>query len=648
MQKDEIGDKFEYFILLKILNQGKYGYVAKVKSKLNNKIYAMKKIDLKLIDNEEKKKYYQNEYDLLKELKPNHENVYKALSLFQENEIIYIITEYMDCGDLYDLFYWNKNNNENNKNNGNIQAISEKRLSKIFVQLFQGLYYIHNELKLIHRGIKLDNIIIDSNDRIKIINFKYAIKKEENDNKKVNIGVFTAPEIKRGNYDEKVDVYSLGMLFNSLTYFSDKPPKGMGNYSYIIYNSIKRMINPDPKERCALKEIYDEFKNKNYNLMKACLKCFIFNHFEYLIKLLNDQINNELVELSLNYKHKNKNFNDDLNIKSIEIEQKFYENDYTINDLTPQNITNFFWSLIPSAHRINDNDIFNILQISSKCSCNAENSSIKQKCFIEFNEEEIKDKKNKINELFKQPIKKMEKCIHNQKNEEMKISTEYINLAKNLIIFIKPSINYSELDIKNIYKLELGEKEGFKRKYSYELNSIIISNNDNFDYFIKYPDREKFENEERAKFNNGNIIALYYKNTIDTNNINIINQSSTGESSTINDNNINNQNLIHNNGINNIPIMNNFFSQGNNNNFNNNNIFNMNLPQNNQNNNNNLNFNNNNFQQNNNGPMPNNNNLMQNNFVDNNNNHNNNQIQPNNQVSGGDQVDHLKDKPIRD
>ena len=185
--------------------------------------------------------------------------------------------------------------------------------------------------------------------------------------------------------------------------------------------------------------------------------------------------------------------------------------------------------MIPSAHRINDNDIFNILQISSKCSCNAENSSIKQKCFIEFNEEEIKDKKNKINELFKQPIKKMEKCIHNQKNEEMKISTEYINLAKNLIIFIKPSINYSELDIKNIYKLELGEKEGFKRKYSYELNSIIISNNDNFDYFIKYPDREKFENEERAKFNNGNIIALYYKNTIDTNNINIINQSSTGE-----------------------------------------------------------------------------------------------------------------------
>ena len=41
---DKIGKKFEDFVVLKVINRGKYGYVAKVKSKLDNNIYAMKRI----------------------------------------------------------------------------------------------------------------------------------------------------------------------------------------------------------------------------------------------------------------------------------------------------------------------------------------------------------------------------------------------------------------------------------------------------------------------------------------------------------------------------------------------------------------------------------------------------------------------------
>ena len=51
---ENIGNKFDDFIILKILKKSKfqmfyeeflYGYVAKVKSKLDDKIYAMKRID---------------------------------------------------------------------------------------------------------------------------------------------------------------------------------------------------------------------------------------------------------------------------------------------------------------------------------------------------------------------------------------------------------------------------------------------------------------------------------------------------------------------------------------------------------------------------------------------------------------------------
>ena len=205
MADGKIGTKFEDFTILKVLSRGKYGYIAKVKSKIDNKIYAMKRIDLKLIKSEKAVEYYENEYNIADSL--NHENVYRALSKFKEKNLQYIITEYMDGGNLLELFNWHKENGI---------KIDEKKLLNIFVQCLRGLKYIH-EQGLIHRSIKHDNIIFDSNYKIKIINFKYSIKKEKNDNEIIDIDRLTAPEMKRKEegYDERADVYSLGMIFSS-------------------------------------------------------------------------------------------------------------------------------------------------------------------------------------------------------------------------------------------------------------------------------------------------------------------------------------------------------------------------------------------------------------------------------------------------
>ena len=42
---DEMGNQVDDFEILQLLGEGSFGYIAKVKSKLNQKIYAMKKID---------------------------------------------------------------------------------------------------------------------------------------------------------------------------------------------------------------------------------------------------------------------------------------------------------------------------------------------------------------------------------------------------------------------------------------------------------------------------------------------------------------------------------------------------------------------------------------------------------------------------
>ena len=63
MADGKIGTKFEDFTILKVLSRGKYGFVAKVKSKIDNKIYAIKRIDLKLIKNEKVEAYYENTHN---------------------------------------------------------------------------------------------------------------------------------------------------------------------------------------------------------------------------------------------------------------------------------------------------------------------------------------------------------------------------------------------------------------------------------------------------------------------------------------------------------------------------------------------------------------------------------------------------------
>ena len=48
-QMDDIGNSLDDFEILQTLGKGSYGFVSKVKSKKNQKMYAMKMIDFSLI-----------------------------------------------------------------------------------------------------------------------------------------------------------------------------------------------------------------------------------------------------------------------------------------------------------------------------------------------------------------------------------------------------------------------------------------------------------------------------------------------------------------------------------------------------------------------------------------------------------------------
>ena len=281
---DDMGSKVDDFEILQVLGEGSFGYIAKVKSRLNHKIYAMKKIDISKIKEEKVTKLMMNETKIL-------------------SDALFILMEFMDNGDIGGIFKASKTLEK---------PIPEEKIYDIFIQSMKALTYIHS-LNLIHRDIKPDNLFITVDGNVKLGDFgvSAALKKEDenknnnnfnnvselNRNKEISVGNITSSNTVVGTplymspemlnylkYDLKTDVYSMGVTFFILCYwdFPRKPAMDLNLelkivdlpiqhnenfYSPELKNIILKMIEKDkskrPTSEQALNMLIQEF-NKKY------------------------------------------------------------------------------------------------------------------------------------------------------------------------------------------------------------------------------------------------------------------------------------------------------------------------------------------------------------------------------------------------
>lgn len=153
-----------------------------------------------------KKNKIMYETNILKNLR--HKNIVQFFESFESENYILIIMEYISCGDL--LSYVRRRS-----------RIPETIAKFMFKQIIEGIQYIHSK-NVIHRDIKLDNILIDLNNTIKICDFGVSkqIKKGEIINDQCGTPAYIAPEILKGNGYEGygVDIWSAGVaLYTMLT-----------------------------------------------------------------------------------------------------------------------------------------------------------------------------------------------------------------------------------------------------------------------------------------------------------------------------------------------------------------------------------------------------------------------------------------------
>ena len=118
------------------------------------------------------------------------------------------------------------------------------------LDIVKALYYLHQRrpTQIIHRDIKPSNIVLTKSGRPKLVDFGLSKCKdlENYENTVGSIGTkdFRAPEVKTGNYDYKIDIWSTGVVF--LKFFEDPS----------IRKFVKdKMVVEDPKDRKELSEI---------------------------------------------------------------------------------------------------------------------------------------------------------------------------------------------------------------------------------------------------------------------------------------------------------------------------------------------------------------------------------------------------------
>merc|ERR1712100_647202 len=180
------GEKYE---VGEVLGRGAFSVVKKVTSKRSGRVYAVKIIDKKNVGQDMNR--LRIEIDILTKVK--HPNIINLKEIMEDEDTLYIITELVTGGELFD---------------------------KLVARMVSAIDYLHS-MNIVHRDLKPENLLLkDSSNvsEVKLADFGLSKIVSEGVQKQLmqtacGTPGYVAPEVLTADgYDKEVDLWSIGVI----------------------------------------------------------------------------------------------------------------------------------------------------------------------------------------------------------------------------------------------------------------------------------------------------------------------------------------------------------------------------------------------------------------------------------------------------
>ena len=247
-----------FYLYGRQIGHGAFGQVNLALHIGSGRLVAIKIFAKKNLKNARARQKIKNEIEMLSHF--HHPFINQILDNFETDTHIFIVMEYV-CGDLLGFI----------RKRG---KISESVSKLIFKQLIEGLKYIHKK-NVVHRDIKLDNILIDLTNTIKICDFGVSRKfgPDEMMHEHCGTPAYICPEIfeNKGYKGTGCDIWSAGVTLyymlggvqpfkaNSILELEKNIMKGdfkpLEEVSPEANDLIKGMLQVNPKKRFGVDDI---------------------------------------------------------------------------------------------------------------------------------------------------------------------------------------------------------------------------------------------------------------------------------------------------------------------------------------------------------------------------------------------------------
>ncbi|XP_043232341.1 MAP/microtubule affinity-regulating kinase 3-like isoform X14 [Amphibalanus amphitrite] len=256
--------------LLKTIGKGNFAKVKLAKHLPTGEEVAIKIIDKTQMNPGSLQKLFR-EVRIMKML--DHPNIVKLYQVIETKKTLYLVMEYASGGEVFDYLVFHG-------------RMKEKEARLKFRQIVSAVQYCHSK-RIIHRDLKAENLLLDSQMNIKIADFGFSNEFTVGSKLDTFCGSppYAAPELFQGKkYDgPEVDVWSLGVILYTLVSgslpFDGSNLKDLrervlrGKYRIPFYmstdceNLLRKFLVLNPTKRASLEQaiMRDKWMNSGCN-----------------------------------------------------------------------------------------------------------------------------------------------------------------------------------------------------------------------------------------------------------------------------------------------------------------------------------------------------------------------------------------------